>query len=140
PRDRAAYGRLCRLLSKGKLAAGKGECHLHLQDVLDFSEGLLLVLLPPHRFDSAAITGALDRLCRSRAAGVWLGLSLLYRGDDRRRASRLHRLAEAAGVPLIATNDVLYHAPARRALQDVLTCVREKTTIDAIGKTLEANA
>ncbi len=140
PRDRAAYGRLCRLLSKGKLAAGKGECHLHLQDVLDFSEGLLLVLLPPHRFDSAAITGALDRLCRSRAAGVWLELSLLYRGDDRRRASRLHRIAESAGVPLIATNDVLYHAPARRALQDVLTCVREKTTIEAIGKTLEANA
>ncbi len=140
PRDRAAYGRLCRLLSKGKLAAGKGECHLHLQDVVDFSDGLLLVLLPPHRFDSAAITGALDRLRRSRAAGVWLGLSLLYRGDDRRRASRLHGLAEAAGVPLIATNDVLYHAPARRALQDVLTCVREKTTIEAIGKALEANA
>src|SRR5258705_9474295 len=52
---------------------------------------------------------------------------------------RLHRIAAAAGVPLRATNEVLYHPPARRPLQDVLTCIREKTTIDAIGKRLEAN-
>ena len=45
-----------------------------------------------------------------------------------------------ARVPLLATNEVLYHHPARRPLQDVLTCIREKTTIDAIGKRLEANA
>ena len=54
--------------------------------------------------------------------------------------SRLHRLAVAAGVPLLATNEVLYHHPARRPLQDVLTCIREKTTIEAIGRRLEANA
>jgi error-prone DNA polymerase len=64
----------------------------------------------------------------------------LYRGDDRRRLALLHRIAAAAGVPLLATNEVLYHHPARRPLQDVLTCIREKTTIDAIGKRLEANA
>ena len=46
----------------------------------------------------------------------------------------------AAKVPLLATNEVLYHHPARRPLQDVLTCIREKTTIDAIGRRLEANA
>ena len=45
-----------------------------------------------------------------------------------------------ANVPLLATNEVLYHHPARRPLQDVLTCIREKTTIDAVGKRLEANA
>ena len=77
---------------------------------------------------------------KSRADGVWLAASLLYRGDDRRRLARLHHIAAEAGVPLLATNDVLYHHPSRRRLQDVLTCIREKTTIDAVGKRLEANA
>jgi error-prone DNA polymerase len=79
-------------------------------------------------------------LQRSRADGVWLAASLLYRGDDRRRLVRLQRIASSAGVPLLATNEVLYHHPARRPLQDVLTCIREKTTIETIGKRLEANA
>ena len=82
----------------------------------------------------------LDRLKESRADGVWLAASLLYRGDDRRRLARLHHIAAAAHVPLLATNEVLYHHPARRPLQDVLTCIREKTTIEPIGKRLEANA
>ena len=69
-----------------------------------------------------------------------LRASLLYRGDDKRRLARLHRIAATARVPLLATNEVLYHHPARRPLQDVLTCIREKTTIDAIGRRLEANA
>ena len=83
---------------------------------------------------------SLERLKNASADGVWLAASLLYRGDDRRRLAGLHRLALAAKVPLLATNEVLYHHPARRPLQDVLTCIREKTTIDAIGKRLEANA
>ena len=71
---------------------------------------------------------------------MWLAASLLYRGDDRRRLMRLGHVAAAARVPLLATNEVLYHHPARRPLQDVLTCIREKTTIDAIGRRLQANA
>src|SRR5665213_813977 len=142
PRDRAAYGRLCQLLTRGKRGddADKGECHLALADLLEFSEGQLLVLTLPHRFELATALKMLDHLQRSRADGVWLAASLLYRGDDRRRLARLHRLAAAARVPLLATNEVLYHHPARRRLQDVLTCIREKTTIDAIGRRLEANA
>ncbi|MGA7810086.1 error-prone DNA polymerase, partial [Bradyrhizobium sp.] len=72
--------------------------------------------------------------------GLWLAASLLYRGDDRRRLARLQGVALAAQVPLLATNEVLYHDPARRPLQDVLTCIREKTTIEAIGRRLQANA
>src|SRR5216684_6044559 len=145
PRDRAAYGRLCQLLTRGKRGddadkTEKGECHLDLDDLLEFAEGQLLVLTLPHRFEPAKALHVLDRLQRSSADGVWLAASLLYRGDDRRRLMRLHRIAEAAGVPLLATNEVLYHHPARRPLQDVLTCIREKTTIDAIGKRLQANA
>src|SRR3954462_9529940 len=145
PRDRAAYGRLCQLLTRGKRGDDitrieKGECHLRFDDLLEFAEGQLLVLALPHRFDEGSAQEILQRLKNSRADGVWLAASLLYRGDDKRRLARLHRLALAAGVPLLATNEVLYHHPSRRPLQDVLTCIREKTTIDAIGRRLEANA
>jgi error-prone DNA polymerase len=145
PRDRAAYGRLCQLLTRGKRGddaekVEKGECHLRLEDLLDFAEGQLLILTLPHRFEMDAALKLLDQLRESRADGVWLAASLLYRGDDRRRLARLHRIAASANVRLLATNEVLYHHPARRPLQDVLTCIREKTTIEAIGKRLEANA
>ena len=145
PRDRAAYGRLCRLLTRGKRGDDitrieKGECHLKFDDLLEFAEGQLLVLTLPHRFETAKALDVLDRLKASRADGVWLAASLVYRGDDRRRLARLHGIAAKAKVPLLATNEVLYHDPARRPLQDVLTCIREKTTIDAIGRRLEANA
>ncbi|HWL21043.1 MAG TPA: PHP domain-containing protein, partial [Bradyrhizobium sp.] len=145
PRDRAAYGRLCQLLTRGKRGdesdkVEKGKCHLSLDDLLEFSEGQLLVVMLPHRFEEAGAQKLLARLRQSRADGVWLGASLIYRGDDRRRLARLDRIAAAAGVPLLATNEVLYHHPARRPLQDVLTCIREKTTIDVVGRRLEANA
>src|SRR5882724_7149608 len=142
PRDRAAYGRLCQLLTRGKRGEDteKGECHLDLDDLLEFAEGQLVVVMLPHRFEAAKALDVLGQLQRSRADGVWLAASLLYRGDDRRRLVRLQRIASTAGVPLLATNEVLYHHPARRPLQDVLTCIREKTTIETIGKRLEANA
>src|SRR5437868_979518 len=145
PCDRAAYGRLCQLLTRGKRGDDikqieKGECHLGLDDLVEFAEGQLLVLALPHRFDGGSAQEILRQLKNSRADGVWLAASLLYRGDDKRRLARLHRLALAAKVPLLATNEVLYHHPARRRLQDVLTCIREKTTIDAVGRRLEANA
>jgi error-prone DNA polymerase len=140
PSDRNAYGRLCRLLTRGKRAAEKGECHLSLGDLLEFSEGQLLVLTLQHRFETTKVLKVLDRLRQARADGVWLAVSLLYRGDDRRRLQRLQRIAAAARVPLLATNEVLYHHPARRPLQDVLTCIREKITIDAVGRKLEFNA
>jgi error-prone DNA polymerase len=142
PRDRAAYGRLCQLLTRGKRGddTAKGECHLKLDDLLEFIEGQLLVLALPHRFEAVKTLKVLEQLQRSRAEGVWLAASLLYRGDDKRRLARLHGVATRARVPLLATNEVLYHHPVRRPLQDVLTCIREKTDIDAIGQRLEANA
>src|ERR1043166_8187932 len=140
PRDREAYGRLCQLLTRGKRAAEKGECHLKLDELSEFAEGQLVVLTLPHRFETTKALKVLDRLKESRAAGVWLAASLLYRGDDRRRVRRLQRIAATARVPLLATNEVLYHHPARRPLQDVVTCIREKTTIEAIGKRLQSNA
>ncbi|WFU70236.1 error-prone DNA polymerase [Bradyrhizobium sp. CB2312] len=145
PRDRAAYGRLCQLLTRGKRGDDitrieKGECHLRFADLLAFAEGQLLVLTLPHRFEPAQVLDILAKLKANGAEGVWLAASLIYRGDDRRRLARLDDLAAKAKVPLLATNEVLYHHPARRPLQDVLTCIREKTTIEAVGRKLEANA
>lgn len=145
PSDRAAYGRLCQLLTRGKRGDDitrieKGECHLTFADLLEFSEGQLLILTLPHRFELAQALEILAKLKASRAEGVWLAASLIYRGDDRRRLARLDDLAAKARVPLLATNEVLYHDPGRRPLQDVLTCIREKTTIEAVGRKLETNA
>src|ERR1700722_17738255 len=82
PRDRAAYGRLCQLLTSGKRGEGteKGECHLRLHDLLEFAEGQLLAVMLPHRFEAPKSIEVLDQLRRSRADGVWLAASLLYRG------------------------------------------------------------
>ena len=74
------------------------------------------------------------------SAPLYLAASHGYRGDDRARIGALARLAERCDLPLIASNDVLYHAPERRPLQDVLTCIREKTTIRDAGFLLQANA
>ncbi|MGJ4918754.1 error-prone DNA polymerase [Bradyrhizobium sp. HKCCYLRH2060] len=145
PRDRAAYGRLCQLLTRGKRGSdadkvAKGDCRLTFEDLLASIEGQLVVLMPPHRFEEDALGKILARLKDSPAEGVWLAGSLLYRGDDRRRLARLARLAASSKVPLIATNDVLYHHPQQRMLQDVLTCIREKASIETIGRRLQANA
>src|SRR6187200_3513346 len=85
PRDRAAYGRLCQLLSRGKLKAEKGECILTLADLLEFSEGQLMVLVPAWRFVPGQIASTLNSLHMLRAAGVFLAASFYYRGDDERR-------------------------------------------------------
>ena len=139
PTDRAAYGRLSQLLTNGKRRAPKGECHLQLDDLFAFGAGQRLIALPPDRIDEA-FAAQLKELSRRFPGAVYLAASHLYRGDDRKRIARLGQLADAAATPLIATNDVLYHVPERRALQDVLTCIREGCTIAEAGFRLEANA
>jgi error-prone DNA polymerase len=210
PRDRSAWGRLCRLLTIGNRRAKKGDCTLHLDDLLAHSEGLELVVMPaaltydpvtsrfnlpfPHGEErreatrlepwpqtrllpsfetppSAAPQDEVFRMPRLRAAPqdevgdicklapqddgnifpllrlaeaaprrVRLAASMLYRGGDRARLTALAAIARKARVPLIAVNDVLYHHPDRRVLQDVLTAIREHVTIDQAGRLLAANA
>jgi error-prone DNA polymerase len=141
PKDRAAWGRLTRLLSLGKRRTEKGKCLLRLPDLPEFIEGLNLIVMPPARLDAEALLRVLERLKETASRrSVWLAGSLLYRGDDARRLAKLSDIARRALVPLITVNDVLYHMPQRRELQDVVTCIREKTTIDKAGKLLQANA
>ncbi len=73
-------------------------------------------------------------------APLYLAASHTYRGDDRARIAALAAIAERCATPLVVTGDVFYHAAHRRPLQDVLTCVREHTTISEAGLKLEANA
>jgi error-prone DNA polymerase len=136
PRDRAAWGRLCRLLTTGNRRAEKGDCILRLEDLIEHAEGLQLILLPP-RPDIGLAAPTLKRLAHTR---LWLGAAMRYRGDDLRHLKRLESLAREHRIPMIATNDVLYHTPARRQLQDVLTCIREHTILERAGFRLEANA
>ncbi len=139
PTDAAAYSRLTRLLTLGKRRALKGECQLSRADVEAHAEGQIFLVLPPDAPD-AAFAAELRRwgdLCPRR---VYLAAQWRFRGDDHRRLAVLAELAAEAGTPLVATNDVHYHEPARRSLQDVLTCIREGCTLAEAGWRLEANA
>ena len=144
PTDRPAYGRLCTLLSKGKMATPEGEwqekgaCELTLDDLAAAAKGIQLIVLPGE--DLGQFDAGLARLAHALPTLRYVAASYLYRGDDVARINRLDQIARAHRLGLLATNDVLYHAPDRRPLQDVLTCIRHKTTIHAAGFVLEANA
>jgi error-prone DNA polymerase len=140
PRDRAAWGRLTQLLSVGKSHAEKGDCILYLDDLLEWNEGLNLIVMPSDALKPDDLTPLLIRLRQTTHDHAWLAAAMLYRGDDKRRLARLKAISAEAAVPLLATNDVLYHHPDRRALQDVVTCIREHVTLETAGRRLEANA
>jgi error-prone DNA polymerase len=139
PQDRAAYGRLARLLSLGQRRAAKGGCRLTLADVAAHRQGQCLVVLPPVEA-LAGFAPVLQRLRQSLDAPLYLALDHRHRGDEQRRFALLQAHAEACRVPLVAAPAVLYHAPQRRPLADVLTCIREKCRIDDAGLRLAANA
>jgi error-prone DNA polymerase len=140
PEDRAAYGRLSRMLTDGKMRADKGQCRLTLDDLFRHGDGQRLVALPPERPDDAFLQHLRALKRRFGGPALYLAGHHLYRGDDARRLARLGDLAEAAGAPLVATNDVHAHIPQRRPLQDVLTCIREGCTVAEAGFRLNANA
>jgi error-prone DNA polymerase len=139
PTDRKAYGRLCRLLTHGNLKAEKGECHLTFDEILDASDGQMLIALPPDEVTDG-FAERLKTLAQTASDRCFLAGIHRYRGDELRRLGLLAELGEHAGAPLVAINDVHYHTPARRALADVLTCIREKCTIADAGFHLAPNA
>ncbi len=174
PIDRAAYGRLCRLISAGNLKAKKGACHLTFEEILAASEGQVFIAIPPlnvHRHPEVRAKRASKDDGQGTSAGILRGpryarapqddgnfaarLAALacaapgrsfiagvhhHRGDEPRRLGLLAELGERLGAPLVAVNDVCYHAPERRPLADALTCVREKCTIAEAGFRLSVNA
>src|ERR1700733_3438192 len=145
PTDRDAYGRLCRLLTTGNRKADKGECHLACEDILAASEGQIFIVLPPAALftnseQTNAFTERLATLAHAAPRRTFLAGIHYHRGDEPRRLGLLAELGERVGAPLVAVNDVFYHAPERRPLADVLTCVREKCTLHEAGLRLAVNA
>ena len=168
PRDRAAYGRLCRLLTLGKSeilddapppAAAphphlrlvqpveddaapdrttKGETRLTFEQAVTHGEGLIALAVAPEVPD-AAFEARLLAWRRAWPDTLYLAVAPLWRGDDRARLNRLSDMATRTGAPMIATNAVMYHQAERRPMQDVLTCIREGTTIDKAGLRLQSN-
>ncbi len=145
PTDRAAYGRLCRLLTRGQRQAPKGQCHLTLHDLIEHQEGLLAVLVPPPAISGWVPDEAFIQMMRG-LAGVFgrerlsLAMNCPYGQDDRAYLQRLADLCAYTGVHPVATNDVHYHLPHRRPLQDVLTCIHHGCTLDEAGFLLYPNA
>jgi error-prone DNA polymerase len=205
PTDRAAYGRLCRLITAGNLKAKKSECHLSFAEIINAAEGQIFIALPPPalfsdsshsdivqkitspwrgeddaptdparsgrpddkfraagggdaasrphipprplrgrpsptRGGSGGFTKRLSTLAAIAPGRTFLAGVHYHRGDEPRRLGLLAELGARCGAPLIAVNDVLYHAPERRPLLDVVTCIREKCTIADAGLQLSVNA
>jgi error-prone DNA polymerase len=146
PTDRAAYGRLCRLLSRGRLRAPKGNCQLHWDDIVEFNEGLLAGLIPAQEQpgqprDSASLARFLAARFRSVFSDRAYLLCHLHRGvDDLQCSQRLRALSVGSQVPLLAAGDVHYHAAERMLVHDCVTAIRHGTTIDKVHQERFANS
>jgi error-prone DNA polymerase len=140
PTSRSAYAGLCRLLTQGKRRAEKGSCTLTLRDVAEHNRGLLCVAVPPPEPGDAFAASLRELRAIFDDDRLSLAAARRYGADDEERIGSLRSLAHACRVPLVATNAALYHTPERRALQDVLTCIRLGTTVEGAGFGLQPNA
>ena len=134
PTNRAAYGRLCRLLTLGKRRTVKGDCELYQEDLLEWGEGSVLVVAGA---DAAAMVPALKAAFEDH---VYLGMAPHYDGYDVSHFARQAQLAASLDVPIVALGDVIMHRGSRKRLADVLSCLREKRVIDKLGRLALPNA
>jgi len=145
PTDKTAYGQLCSLLTKGNFRTEKGKCDLYKADVYEARKGIKFIIIPPPSLNpdldfDPAFKKNIEEYQDVFSKDLYIAITRSYQGDDQKRFFRLSQLANRFNIPLIATNDVHYHHPARRQLQDVLTCIREKCTIHNAGFLLHKNA
>lgn len=135
---RQGYASLCRLLTRGRRNAPKGECCLTSADVFSHASGLMAGLIPDERLSSLETDAAKLREAFSGRAYMLL--------EQHRDASGLCELSRRIAVarlvkmPLVATNDVHYHVPERQLLQDVLTAIRHGCTVAELGERRFSNA
>ena len=144
PRDRAAWGQLCRLLTDGRRRARKGDCELFAEDLIHWGEGQEMLLHPPAGDISPKgpddWTALALRLAQRFPGQVSLLMAPRYDGQDRARFDRLARLADRLGIPTVASALPMMHHGARRRLADVLTAIRLGCRVDALGRRALANA
>jgi error-prone DNA polymerase len=145
PTDKQAYARLSGLLSLGNLRTEKGKCDISKADLYKYAAGMKFIIVPPvtlnseFSFDEDFIQ-AVSEYREHFGSHVYLGASRTYQANDNKLLFRLSQIATELDVPLVAVNDVHYHIPERRELQDVMTCIREKCTIYNAGFKLHQNA
>ncbi|MER8525837.1 error-prone DNA polymerase [Mesorhizobium sp. M0494] len=142
PQDRKGWGHLCRMLTQANLRDEneKGATLLKQSDLLEWGDLLSLAILPDVSADAETSLALLSRLTDRFGENLRLAVSPDYRGNDRFRIEQAAAMAELAGIPLMATNDVLYHTSERRPLQDVLTAIRLNVPVAEVGLELAANA
>jgi error-prone DNA polymerase len=140
PTDLSAYGRLCELLTLGKRRAAKGQCRLVLHDLLENSAGLLAVIVPPESLDQRFVEVLQGLSATFDDDRLSILARQLYGPDEQSDLARLVALSKHVRIPLMASNDALYHVPQRRRLQDVLTCIRHGCSLAEAGYRLHANA
>lgn len=145
PTDKDAYARLSALLSEGNLRAEKGQCHLYKADVFRYAKGMKFIAIAPAELNTKfefppSFKLSLTEYKQALGNDLYLGANRSYMANDNKRLFRLQQLSDVLDIPLVATNDVHYHHPQRRELQDVLTCIREKCTIQSAGFKLHQNA
>ncbi len=145
PTNADAYGRLSALLSLGNLRTEKGSCELYRKDVFEHKKGIIFIAIPPEGLSAefefeTSFKNDLEDYKQHLNQNLYLAFNRTYQGEDQKRMFRLSELSRLLNIPLVATNDVYYHNPMRRELQDVLTCVREKCTIQNAGYLLFKNA
>ncbi|SFB59304.1 error-prone DNA polymerase [Rhizobium sp. NFR07] len=138
PTDKAAYSRLTRLITLGKGRGGKNNCILHIEDVALYSQGLIGILVPDLPDDACAVQ--LRKTAEIFGSRAYMSLSLRRRPNDQMRLHELSTQAAKFKVKTVVTNDVLFHEPSRRQLQDIVTCIRKATTIDDVGFDRERHA
>jgi len=145
PTDKEAYGRLSALLTLGNMRAEKGSCHISRADVYAHSKGIIFCLVMPgelnRRFEyEASFISAVAEYKQALDGQLYLAATRSYMGNDDKLIFRTSQLSDFYGIPVVATGDIHYHDPSRRELQDVLTCVREKCTIQEAGFRLHQNS
>lgn len=138
PTDRAAYSRLTRLITLGKGRGGKNNCILHWDDVVSYSEGMIGVLVPDLPDEVCATQ--LRKMSSLFGDRAYVSLCLRRRPNDQLRLHELSNIAAKFKVRTVVTNDVLFHERGRRQLQDIVTCIRNNTTIDDVGFERERHA
>jgi error-prone DNA polymerase len=145
PTTKEAYAGLSGLLSEGNLRAEKGKCFLYKADVYRYAAGIKFIIIPPASLNTAFefepdFIFAVQEYKQALGTEVYLGTIRSFHANDNKKLFRLSQLSKKYTIPLVAMNDVHYHSPARRELQDVLTCIREKCTIYNAGFRLYQNA
>jgi error-prone DNA polymerase len=136
PQNRKGWGNLCRLLTLGRRRAGKGECHLTLPDLIEWSGDMAWLIHPARGADWRSAASALI----AASPHCHLLIAPRYDGQDSARFARAAALAGSLRIPPIASAAPLMHHGSRRKLADVLCAIRHGVRIEQLGRRALPNA